>query len=218
VHEPDSLTEDLPLTEGLPPTEDAELTGAPAPTEDLAPSEESSPTEDPAPTGDVPLTGRHRATPATLRQVARRVGLGAGALLVVAALAVLTAAWTGLNGAPRAVEQVRPPAPPTVSTGPTFGRTVDLDATRADRATPSTEAPTAVAETPALVPASTPAPEPTSAPEPKPSPEPPAGPAPLPSVQPGDPCVTEGARTTSAAGKTAVCTARGDGAPRWRHA
>ncbi len=81
---------------------------------------------------EMPPNGRHRVTPAPLRWVVLRMGAGVGALLVVAALAVLTASWAGLTGAPpSATQRIQLPAPTVVPAGPTFGRTLDLGATRA---------------------------------------------------------------------------------------
>ena len=100
---------------------------------------------------ELPATGRHRVPPAPLRRVLLRMGAGAGALLVVAVLAVLTASWMGLTDTPpTATEPIPPPTPAVASAGPTFGRTLDLDATRADRAArrSATEAPETAAQSP----------------------------------------------------------------------
>jgi hypothetical protein len=151
-----------------------------------------------------PPAGRHRSRPAPLRQVVLRMGAGVGALLVVAALAVLTASWAGLTDAPpSATKRVHPPTPAVLPAGPTFGRTVDLEATRADRAAQrsATEAPETVAESASPVAAEAPAP------------------APVPVVQPGDPCSVEGARGMTSAGKPVTCAARGgNDETRWRPA
>jgi hypothetical protein len=166
------------------------------------------------PTEDLPRTGRHRATPPPLRELALRVAVCAGALLVVAVLAVLTATWTGLTGTLPHLEAQAP----TVSTDPTSGRTLPFDPSRVGRAAPTTDAPQPVAESSAPVPAGSAAPEPPSAPAPEPTAEPSSVPAPLPDVRPGAPCPVEGAHGMTAAGKPAACTVRGDGAPRWRRA
>ena len=106
MDEPDLLTDDVPLDEGLPPTDDT------------------------PPAEDLPVTGRHRAAPATVRQVAQRAAVGAGTLAVVAALAVLTAFWTGLTGAPAQIQASTPPmvsdhGPPRHASRP--GHAVDRD-------------------------------------------------------------------------------------------
>ena len=165
---------------------------------------------------EMPPNDRHRVTPAPLRWVVLRMGAGVGALLVVAALAVLTASWAGLTGAPpSATQRIQLPAPTVVPAGPTFGRTLDLGATRADRAVhqSASETPEAVAES--ASPTGTGEPAPTPAPEA--APPPPPAPASVPVVQPGDPCSAEGARGITSAGKPATCAARGgNGETRWR--
>ena len=163
---------------------------------------------------EMPPNVRHRRdTPGPLRWVVLRMGAGVGALLVVAALAVLTASWAGLTGAPpSATQRIQLPTPAVVPAGPTFGRTLDLDATRADRAAQqsASETPEAVAES--ASPAATGEPAPTRAPEAAPTPSP--APASVPVVQPGDPCSTEGARGITSAGKPVTCAAVvGDGRP-----
>jgi hypothetical protein len=165
-----------------------------------------------------PPTGRHGAPPLDLRRTVFRLSVGAGTLMVVAALAVLTAFWTGLTDAtPSDVQQVQAPRQSTVSASPTFARTLDLDVTRADRSAQqsATEAPESVAESSDRALAAGTAP----APPPEPAPAPPLTAAPSPVAQPGDPCSTEGARGTTAGGKPVRCSARGgEGETRWRPA
>ena len=164
----------------------------------------------------MPRNVRHRDTPAPLRRVALRMGAGVGALLVVAALAVLTASWAGLTGAPpSSTQRIELPTPNVAPAGPTFGRTLDLDATRADRAAQRSASETPEAVTESASPAATGEPAPTRAPEAAPTPPPP--PASVPVVQPGDPCSAEGARGITSAGKPVTCAARGgNGETRWR--
>jgi hypothetical protein len=171
------------------------------------------------PTDQLPLSGRHRAAPRTVRQVAVRLSAGAGAFLVVAGLGVLTADLMGLTGAaPSAAVQVHPPSAPSVRADPTFGTPLDLGATRADRAEPSPSSTEAAPPVPGSA-----DPAPTVDAPPAPAPEPASAPPPVPAsravAQQGEPCSAEGARGTTAAGKPVVCTARGSGGEiRWRRA
>jgi hypothetical protein len=160
---------------------------------------------------DLSPTGRHRLEPPGPRRTLVRLSCCVGAFLVVVAMALLTASWAGLtDGPPDALDRIDLPAPSTDSAHPTFARTIDIDATRADRPTEPTPtpAPESVPETP--VPAPPPPPAPEAAP-------PPPAPAPAPVVEPGDACSTEGAHGTTADGRPMTCTARG-GKARWRPA
>jgi hypothetical protein len=157
-------------------------------------------------------SGRHRAEPPVLQRTLVRLACCAGAFLVVVALAMVTASWTGLtDGPPSALDRIELPAPSTDSADPTFARTLDIDATRADRAEEPvpTDEPAPVAESAAPVVTPVPPPPPAASPSPIPPP--------VPVVEPGDQCSTEGAHGTTADGRSMTCTARGSKA-RWRPA
>jgi hypothetical protein len=167
-------------------------------------------------TEDLALPGRHRAAPAGPRRVLLRLSVGAGTLVVVVVLAVLTAFSTGLMGPPpNASERIELPEPSISSADPTMPHRLDLDATRAERPTPSSRPPSPVPTTESAAPAPAEPPTPLPPPPPVPSPAPPAEPA----AEQGEPCSTPGALAVTARGKPVVCVARGrDGEPHWRPA
>jgi len=141
----------------------------------------------------------------------------AACVLVTAGLGWVTAVAVGLTGptGEPVVDALPSVARQAGPSGPTFGRTLDLDGPHADRAHRAT----AATPTPSASPTS--AAVPTSAPPTAPAPERSSTPTrdAVPVVQQGDPCRTAGAVAVTRSGTAAVCTAaRGNSGLRWRHA
>ena len=142
---------------------------------------------------------------------------GAACVLVTAGLGWVTAVEVGLTGAsggpvvdalPSVARQAEP-------SGPTFGRTLDLDHAQADRARRSSSGTPSPSASPTSAAAS------TSAGASRPAPEPSSTPTRdvVPTVRQGDACRTPGAVAVTKSGTAAVCTrSPGHGGLRWRRA